>query len=224
MRRLSWLERLAESLDDVAGEKIRIEVMEGSEDLSSGSSPGRKAGWIQAMIERLEQRLDLEQCVEVMTGCSCHAAKPQILELKRVCEQTGDTGALVTAMQRMDREWLRRRIGQDEVLLRQVEREPFYNSPFREGDAVCHVVKPDHPKGYLTTKDPQKRRAHYCPCGWIRYGREEIPATYCYCGAGYYKSLWEAILNAPVRVSVESTVCSGDDHCRIAVHLPEDRT
>jgi predicted hydrocarbon binding protein len=53
-------------------------------------------------------------------------------------------------------------------------------------------------------------------------GGEPIPVTYCYCGAGFYKGIWEYILQRPVRVEVRESVLKGDDVCRIIVHLPED--
>jgi hypothetical protein len=222
MHRQSWLERLADALDDVAGESIRNEVMQGSDGLSSGSSAGKKAAWVRAMIQRMEQRLDPDRRIEVMTRCSCPAAQPQIRRLRRIYEQTRDVDAVIGAMAESDREWLRRRIGTNEALLRQVRAEPLYRGPDREGDTVRHVVKPNHPAEYLTSTDPKEKRAHYCHCGWIRYGKEEIPRTFCYCGAGYYKAIWEAILDAPVRVMVESSVFDGGDYCRLAVHLPAD--
>ncbi|HUT21312.1 MAG TPA: hypothetical protein VM366_19345 [Anaerolineae bacterium] len=47
-----------------------------------------------------------------------------------------------------------------------------------------------------------------------------IPEIYCYCGAGYYKGIWEAILGQPVRVEVLESVLKGGDVCTIAIDLP----
>lgn len=44
--------------------------------------------------------------------------------------------------------------------------------------------------------------------------------TYCYCGAGFYKGIWEEILKKPVKVEVLKTVMKGDDICQIAIYLP----
>jgi predicted hydrocarbon binding protein len=47
-----------------------------------------------------------------------------------------------------------------------------------------------------------------------------ISATYCYCGAGFYKGIWEEILQEPVEVEVLESVLKGDQVCTIAIHLP----
>ena len=50
---------------------------------------------------------------------------------------------------------------------------------------------------------------------------ERLPASYCYCGAGYYKDMWEYILGSPVEVEVLTSVLQGDDECSIAICLPD---
>jgi len=52
----------------------------------------------------------------------------------------------------------------------------------------------------------------------------QLPLEYCYCGAGFYKGIWETILREPVRVEVLESVMHGGDVCKIAIHLPESIT
>jgi predicted hydrocarbon binding protein len=49
-----------------------------------------------------------------------------------------------------------------------------------------------------------------------------ISGTYCYCGAGFYKGVWEEILQRPVEVEVLESVMRGDEVCTVAIRLPED--
>ena len=75
----------------------------------------------------------------------------------------------------------------------------------------------------LEEKDPKIRRQYYCHCFRVREVLESdqtISPTYCYCGAGYYKGLWEEILQQPVEVELLQSVLQGDDVCQVAVHLP----
>lgn len=53
----------------------------------------------------------------------------------------------------------------------------------------------------------------------IRAVVEPLSKTYCYCGAGFYKGIWEYILQRPVMVEVFKSALHGDDLCRIAIHL-----
>lgn len=80
--------------------------------------------------------------------------------------------------------------------------EPFYNSPIREGNTVTVTVPSCHPVAYLTLSDQREMRSQYCHCGWIKEDKEGIPLTFCYCGAGYYKPLWEGVLGARLRVTI----------------------
>ncbi len=50
--------------------------------------------------------------------------------------------------------------------------------------------------------------------------REPLSRTYCYCGAGFYKGIWEEILQVPVEVEVLESVLAGGEVCRIAISLP----
>ena len=220
MAAVPWLKRLATALEEVAGESIRKRVMQGSEGVSSGSSPGKKARWIQGMLAELEELLDAGQQIQVMTRCSCPYPGKEIAYLKGVYRNTGDIDTVIDALQKKRVERIQKKTGSSGELVRKARTEPFYRDPVREGKKVHHVVCPNHLIAYLNETDPQKKQAHYCHCGWIRYGKREVSPAYCYCGAGFYKFLWESILSEPVAVEVQGSVFHGDDCCRIAVHLP----
>jgi predicted hydrocarbon binding protein len=71
--------------------------------------------------------------------------------------------------------------------------------------------------------DPVKRRDYYCHCPRMREALRFVAAvspTYCYCGAGFYKHIWEEILQEPVEIEILETVLKGDDVCRFAIRLP----
>jgi predicted hydrocarbon binding protein len=75
----------------------------------------------------------------------------------------------------------------------------------------------------LQESDPEKRRQFYCHCPRIRdvlKSGETIPPIYCYCGAGFYKGIWEEILQQPVQVELLESVLMGDDVCTIRIDLP----
>jgi predicted hydrocarbon binding protein len=79
---------------------------------------------------------------------------------------------------------------------------------------------------YMNETDPERKRQYYCHCPRIRdllKSGDSLSPTYCYCGAGYYKGIWEEILQQPVEVEVLESVLQGDEVCRIAVHLPQKR-
>jgi hypothetical protein len=91
-----------------------------------------------------------------------------------------------------------------------------------------HITATKMPKSgsvraYFAEDDLRRRRALYCHCPRVREALrvgDGLPRTYCACGAGFYKGVWEYILDQPVAVDVLSSVLSGDDQCSIAIHLP----
>lgn len=58
---------------------------------------------------------------------------------------------------------------------------------------------------------------HRCYCGSVSKVRENIPLIYCYCGAGWYKRLFEEVLGCPMRVDVVQSIASGADRCSIRI-------
>jgi predicted hydrocarbon binding protein len=51
---------------------------------------------------------------------------------------------------------------------------------------------------------------------------ESLSPTYCYCGAGFYKGIWEEIIGEPVKVEVLESVLSGGEVCKVKITLPEN--
>jgi hypothetical protein len=75
----------------------------------------------------------------------------------------------------------------------------------------------------MQESDPRVKREMYCHCPRVRdaiRNGQALPETYCYCGAGYYKGIWEEILGQPVEVEVLESVLGGGNVCKIAIHLP----
>ena len=78
---------------------------------------------------------------------------------------------------------------------------------------------------YWAEDSPEMKKFHYCHCPRVRDVMKDkidpINETYCLCGGGFYKRIWEHILDKPVRVKVLQTVMQGDPICQFAIHLPE---
>jgi predicted hydrocarbon binding protein len=64
-------------------------------------------------------------------------------------------------------------------------------------------------------------RASYdrCYCGSVSQTKEEISLTYCYCGAGWYKRLFQEVLGKPVGVKILRSIASGADTCELEIRI-----
>jgi hypothetical protein len=220
MAKITWLDRLAGSLDTVGGDTLRQNVMQGSDGLSSGSSPASKARWVCGMLERMEKHFEKTECSRIMNACSCTFSRAIIHQFQLAYEKSGTLEGLVAAMRAEQREDILRRVGPDEELRNRVEPEPFMHSPVLGDDgSILHIGRPYHPREYLLAMDAFSRRQHMCHCGWINGSHDEVSPIFCNCGAGFYRNLWESLVGAPVKVSVISTVFSGGQYCQMRVLL-----
>ena len=60
-----------------------------------------------------------------------------------------------------------------------------------------------------------------CYCGSVSTSRQPFSATYCHCSCGWYRQLFEMLLNKPVEVELLGSILQGDEHCRFLIHLQE---
>lgn len=58
-----------------------------------------------------------------------------------------------------------------------------------------------------------------CYCGSVSTTKEKIPLTYCYCGAGWYRRLFEEVLSMPVKVKVLKSIAAGAERCEIEIRI-----
>jgi hypothetical protein len=57
-----------------------------------------------------------------------------------------------------------------------------------------------------------------CYCGSVNQTKEPFSPTYCYCSCGWYRQLFETLLERPVAVELVSSIIQGDESCRFLIH------
>jgi predicted hydrocarbon binding protein len=221
-----WLAKFADCLDAAAGEDLRRAVMEGSEALSSQSSREEVVAWSRAAMARLEALLPDEHTrCEIMTGCACQYPKAQLAEIRRAYQETGDVELAHQMLQVQFESFLRETLELQEAMIDEVIGRGWGSAGVKQGSTIIatKIPKSGYLLEYLQEEDSQRRRQIYCHCPRVRDAvtmQEQLPLTYCYCGAGFYKGIWEEILQQPVEVEVRESVLQGGDVCTIAIHLP----
>lgn len=203
-----WLDRLAKGLAGLAGDAVSRQVMEGSEGLTSDSTPHERAEWVKGAMEQLDAAVaDEETRSKIMTGCSHRYPEWRIQQMRAEYERLGSIDELLVIM-RLDKS---------------AGGLSWYGYPERVGNFLYQTKNPYDPERYLQATDEGERRSWYCHCGLVRAAiraGETISRTHCYCGAGWPKQLWEGILGRPVQVEIRRSVLRGDDCCSFAIHLP----
>jgi hypothetical protein len=221
----AWLAKFANGLSEVAGEEIREQVMAGSEGLSALSDSQKVIAWSRGAMARLDALVDPHGRNEIMSGCACQYPKSQLQEIKRTFAETQDLDRAHRMLQAQFEAFLEDTLQLSDQLVQEIVTRGWGAAGVKEGNTIfaTKIPKSGFLVEYMNETDPEKKRQHYCHCPRVRDAlktQDTISTTYCYCGAGFYKGIWEEILGEPVEVELLQSVLKGDDVCQIAIELP----
>ena len=224
----AWLAKFSTLLHAAGGEEIRAEVMQGSASLSVASSRDEVIQWTQGAMERLDSLVDVAQRRAILTGCACQYPRAALQGARKAYEESGDIDLAHRILQEKFESFLREALELDEELVEDVVNRGWGSAGVKEGSSIIatKIPKSGYLLEYLREEDPTKKRQLYCHCPRIRDALKSsvsISPTYCYCGGGFYKGIWEEILQQPVDVELLESVLRGDEVCKFAVFLPPGR-
>ena len=222
----AWLAKFSKCLDEIVGENIRQEVMKRSEVLSSHSLRKEIIGWSKIAMERLETLVDVDKRREIMTGCACSYPKSDLRIIREKFQTTKDIDMAHQLLQEKFESFLKVSLELDDELIETIVKRGWGLAGEKSGKTIIatKIPKSGYLMDYMNEGDPEKKRQYYCHCPRVRdilRTSEIISQEYCYCGAGFYKGIWEEILQKPVDVEVLESVLGGDEVCRIMINLPE---
>jgi predicted hydrocarbon binding protein len=221
----AWQGKFGRSIEKHATDEVRDKVLERGEHLSDRSPREVIIAWSDCAITELERLVPLEKAQDILTECACHYPREDLKTLREAYMQRGDNDEIHAMLLAIFRDFLDETLGLDDGDIDTILERGWGLAGLRHGNniLVTKIPKSGYLKAYLQEKDPQRRREMYCHCTRVREAVKlgtPMPKTYCYCGAGFYKDVWETILGEPVQVEVRSSVLQGDDVCTIAIRLP----
>jgi hypothetical protein len=160
----------------------------------------------------------------VLTACACRYPSEKLAPIGKAYVATGDLGLAHSMLHEQYLGFLCGELGLGPEVVETVVANGWGLAGKLDGTVVEAVKMPKSGNllRYLNEEDPELRRQLYCHCPRTRQALltgERLPLDYCYCGAGFYKALWEEILGRPVAVHVLSSVVAGDNACRIEINL-----
>jgi predicted hydrocarbon binding protein len=72
----------------------------------------------------------------------------------------------------------------------------------------------------LKDKDTIVQVYERCFCGQVKQTKEPFPTnTYCQCGVGWVKQLFESALEKPVEIELIQSIISGAGSCKFIIHI-----
>lgn len=169
-------------------------------------------------IIKLDTLLPKDQRRKVFSQCSCTYPKAKLQPIKQKFAETKDLKLAHKMLQ--------------EQFEKDIEDDPFKGEMIAnnwglagilENDKIIITKIPKYPAEYFSTNDLEEKRYFYCHCGrvrkQIREHKQVYSEDYCYCGAGYYKAIWEEILDKEIRIDVVDTVLKGSTVCKFVLLL-----
>lgn len=219
-----WQLKLGRAVEDLAGPELRERVLAGGEELQDPSTSQEKLLWTCEALEILSEESGESTSQEVLTRCHCSYPVENLQDVKALYQETGDLDLVLDALQSKFEAFLRDALQLEEELVKIIVQRGWGLAGVRDGNRILatKIPKSGYLREYFQTDDPHAKRRLYCHCPRVRDQVGSDPAlsqTYCYCGAGFYRGIWEEILGEPVQVEVLESVMVGDDVCQIAIYV-----
>ena len=220
-----WLNKFGNCIEAAGGADVRQQIMDGSQILSDDSPRDEIIAWTQGAMQRLESLVDEDQQKQILTGCACQYPKENLQEMRRTYAETGDIRLVHQMLLDQFKSFLKHSLELSDEMIADILGRGWGAAGILEEDRIIatKIPKSGYLREYMTESDPQKKRALYCHCPRVRdalKSGQTLSTTYCYCGAGFYKGMWEEILQQPLEVELLQSVLKGDEVCQVAVILP----
>jgi hypothetical protein len=194
-----WDNRFSKHLRKVLGEDIHHRVLTCYDGVTYQSTLDERFNAIKCAMDILDEVATEDEKYEVLSKCA-HVFPPELIAAMRdVYVQTNNVDAVLDAMKKAGN----------------------YPSFTRKGNVLYSSKEPYNRVAYDKAKTRKEKMQAYCFCPTIRHNLDDMSSTFCYCGSGWARRLWEGILDNPVKVEIIESLTKGDDRCSFAVHLPE---
>jgi len=195
-----WDIRFHSALGDVLGNEAREAILTGHENLAPFSDAETRAKWVINAIKKLDSKATEEEKYQVISRCAHVRPKEEIEQLKAIYDKNHDI---------------------DEFLEYFGNSLPFIEKPYRKGTIIYQSKPPADPEAYKAAKTQHDLIRASCFCPIIKASLDKMPRSFCYCGAGWAKQMFETVLGESLKIEVVSTVIDGDRLCKYAIHIPE---
>jgi hypothetical protein len=230
------LPRIGERLAAMAGKAARRRVFHGLEMPPLGSPQDSYPKLTRTILDRMEAELPARTCRDILTWNYHNIPIEGFKESKDRFEKAasideylkGEHERLIKELEECMREgrpWFEQEITPEVVEFVRANQEIC--TGLRQGDKVYVTKIPYAPRQFLREKDPTMRKYYACHCQLVRTAlrdrKPNIPATFCYCSAGFEKLHFDAIFDEPVEVELLETPLKGDARCRFAIRIPESK-
>ena len=209
-----WLRKLEIGLQKIGREDLFEKVKKTHKE---------NIGWSEKLMILLNSELKKDEVIDVMCGCACLAPKDYLIILRDEYKATNDIKFVHQLLQQYFIKTIKTYKDINDEQLKYIIDNDMGMAGKLEGNTITAVKIPKEFHKYFQTEDPVEKRYHYCHCPRIRESlksnNKPVDKNYCYCGAGFYRDIWEFILQRSVKVRIVESLLQGNEHCKIKIYL-----
>ncbi len=179
---------------------------------------------VRDIVNRIEELVGAEKTRQVVLECACRYPVEDLQPMRQAYEKTGDVRVPHRMLQESFVAMLRNQMKLEENMIGKIVGRGWGSAGVLDGERLVatKIPKSGFLLEYMNESDPERRRKLYCHCPLIRdaiASDVEIPEDYCYCGAGFYRGVWQEILQRPVGIRILKSIAKGDDVCSFELDL-----
>lgn len=217
-----WQGKFSTALTALLGETAAQTISAGGGLLTDNASRGDVFHWTMESMKRLLHSTGREEQAAIMTSCACRYPAAELEGIREVYRRTEDIGVAHEMLQAQFESFLSENLKPPSWIKQEILSRSWGLAGVLDGNRIVatKIPKSSFLEDYFSEPDPVRKRAVYCHCPRIRdamSAETSVPRVYCYCGAGFYKGIWEDITGETVKVKILSSVLSGDDVCSFEI-------
>lgn len=182
--------------------------------------------WTANLVNEMIANFSPDQIHDILTACACRYPSDSLKFLKQYYQETGDLRGTHDKLQTFFLTMIRKYKDLEDHHMDYLQKMNMGMAGTLEGRTITAVKVPKDFKDFYDETDKDKKAKLYCHCPRIRESLSANPSVinkqYCLCSAGFYRFIWEDILDKPVGVTIEKSLLAGDPICQIRIDLPEE--
>lgn len=175
------------------------------------------------LIEIFEKELASSSTKDIFLNSACHLPHEYLENAKN---EYNNTSSIEKARQVLEDEFKARISDNKELSISQL------NYIIKNGFGAAGIIKdskiiatkiPSMFHEYFKAEDENKKY-YYCHCPRIRkdlINNPTLSSTYCNCGAGFYKDIWEYITGLKVEVKILKSLFDNNEVCSFEIKIDE---
>lgn len=210
-----WLEKLKNGLANIGQAVLfnKINTLIQTDD---------QVEWNRQLMTSLSENLSEAEIQKVMCSCACRKPKDDLKHIRDEYERTHDLEHVHALLQGYFEKFIKSYKNLNDDQMNFLRESGWGLAGKLENNVIRSIKIPKEFHNYFNEKDEKKKRYYYCHCPRIResiFEDKPIDGNYCYCGAGFYKDIWEYITQRDVKVRILESILKGDKYCKIAIYL-----